>query len=69
MDAGKTERKKMGVGREIEKKRLTSFLLFAFQVAIWSLLDMVRWMAFTMTLLRVADVGDCAFPLADSSSR
>lgn len=40
------------------KKQHTSLRLFAFHVAIWSLLDIVKWMALTMTLFRVADVGD-----------
>lgn len=51
-----------------ERMRLTSFLRFAFHVAIWSLLVIVRWIALTMTLLRAADVGDVT-PLAVSSNR
>jgi hypothetical protein len=52
-------------------KGRTSFLRFAFHVAIWSLLDMVRWIAFTMTLFRAAAreaVGETA-PLAESKRR
>lgn len=37
---------------------LTSFLRFAFHVAIWSLFDMVRWIAVTITLFLAAVVGD-----------
>lgn len=54
----------------VNEGALTSFLRFAFQVAIWSLLDMVRWMALTMTLFLAdcADVGD-ATPFAESKRR
>ena len=50
---------------------LTSFLRLAFQVAIWSLLDMVRWIALTITLFLAdcaAVVGD-ATPFAESRRR
>jgi len=50
---------------------LTSFLRFAFQVAIWSLLDMVRWIALTITLFLAdwaAVIGD-ATPFAESKRR
>ena len=54
-----------------EKDALTSFLRFAFQVAIWSLLDMVRCIALTITLFLAdcaAVVGDVT-PFAESKSR
>jgi len=54
-----------------KQRTLTSFLRFAFQVAIWSLLDIVRWIAFTITLFLAdcaAVVGD-ATPFAESNRR
>jgi hypothetical protein len=67
----KKEREKIKLPFRWESETLTSFLRFAFQVAIWSLLDIVKWIAFTITLF-LADcaalVGD-ATPLAESKRR
>ena len=49
-------------------REFLDYCIDTFHVAIWSLLDIVRWIALTMTLFRAAVVGDCT-PFADSNSR